>query len=59
MFLLRIETDNAAFHDDNEGRSEIARILRDAADRLENSSVHQWNLGDINGNSIGVAHLHP
>ena len=52
MFELKIETDNAAFDDENDGRDEIARILRDVATAL----VHGARTGvlhDTNGNRVG------
>ena len=60
MFTLRIETDNAAFgeqEDNSEGYSddavaEVARILRKCADKIENG-VDAGNLMDVNGNKVG------
>lgn len=53
-FIVRLEADNAAF--DEDPRYEIARILRDIADRVENGcelNLHQ-NARDINGNPVGT-----
>ena len=51
MFTLTIETDNAAFGD-GDGRAEVARILRDIADK-----VGVWQsygrCMDSNGNNVG------
>jgi hypothetical protein len=53
MFTLSIRTDNAAF--EPERGSEVARILRHLADRLEGCG-HYPNTGrvkDGNGNTVG------
>lgn len=52
MFTVTIATDNAAFDDDN-GRNECARILRELAGRLESGSETTGRLMDCNGNSVG------
>ena len=68
MFTLRIATDNAAFVDDtdataNDGEptaeccGEIARILRELADRLDSGERGSFPLFDYNGNRVGVATL--
>lgn len=49
---LTIETDNAAFDDGNRD-NEVARILREAADRIENGSQDDFGLYDFNGNKVG------
>lgn len=49
MFVLEIVTDNAAFEDKDQ---EIARILRNAADRIE-AGQSSGKLMDANGNSVG------
>lgn len=54
MFTLRIETDNEAFTDSP--KAEIARILRETADRLE-SGRYVNKLRDLNGNTVGSAEL--
>jgi hypothetical protein len=53
MFRLStIRTDNAAFQDGDDGAAEVARILRDIADRIENGS-REGSARDINGNNVG------
>lgn len=54
MFKLEIDTGNAAFDNDGEGdcHGEVARILRDLADKIEGGHGH-GNLHDINGNRVG------
>lgn len=57
MFRLTIQTDNAAFDDDNFSH-ELARILRQLAERAENLSPpadksYSEVVRDINGNRIG------
>jgi hypothetical protein len=53
-FSLAIDCDNAAFENP---RAEIARILRELADDLENSDYSMFRLSDINGNNVGRAKL--
>ena len=53
MLKVKINTENQAF--DQEGQ-EVARILRDLADRLENLDKLQecqLPLRDLNGNTVG------
>lgn len=53
-FKLWIHTDNASFEDESK-QYEIARILRDIANKVESSGVN-WNyktIFDSNGNDIG------
>lgn len=64
-FTIRIGTGNAAFElrDDNDrllrgiNGSEVARILRDAADRFDRPIVEPTEMDrilmDINGNAVG------
>lgn len=52
MFTLEIETDNAAFGDNNL-LIETARILRDAANKVEQGE-HPGTLRDVNGNKVGA-----
>ena len=58
MVTLTIETDNAAFEGSNIG-PEIARILRETADRIEDEHLGElWimcsmPIVDINGNVVG------
>ncbi len=56
--VIKIRTDNDAFEPDETG--EVARILRDAADRIETFALdrqpddnRQVTLYDINGNLVG------
>ena len=60
MLKLKIEVGNAAFHEDDEQKGdtaardrECARILRRAADEIENGS-DSLRLRDINGNLVGI-----
>lgn len=48
--IISIETVNAAF-DENEG-NELARILKEIAEKLENGSQPEL-IRDINGNKVG------
>lgn len=52
MFDLIIWTENAAFEDDLK-YSEVARILRETAERFEAGEDHSGQLFDINGNRVG------
>jgi hypothetical protein len=53
-FDLEISTLNAAFADGN-GFREIARLLRQAADKIESEGQTGWTgyIRDINGNRVG------
>ena len=54
-FIIRINIENAAFSDGNEG-AELARILRGLADRIENTGEAPRcfeNIRDVNGNTVG------
>lgn len=52
-FKLKIKTDNAAFAEDgNDGKNEVARILREIADKLEDGCDVGFPR-DINGNKVG------
>ena len=60
QFRLTINTDNAAFEGQYQGddhRFEVARILRDVADRLQRGEDFSFfeTLRDINGNDVGRA----
>lgn len=55
MLRLFIETHNAAFED--APASEIARILRDLADRIERNPEPYTVLRDINGNRVGECQI--
>ena len=57
-FELKIECDNAAFDPDH--GQEVARILRDAAAKLEQGYTPARSEGglvlrDFNGNKVGIA----
>ena len=49
-FVLKIEADNEAFQPDP--RVEVARLLRRAADKLEQGDM-AGTLRDFNGNTVG------
>lgn len=51
MFTMKFETDNAAF-DDGHYAAEVARILRNVADKVERG-VLMGRIADANGNGIG------
>ena len=52
-FKLTIKTDNAAFSEDEGGPNlEVARLLREAADKIENGG-DGGVLMDVNGNRVG------
>lgn len=53
MYTVTIKTDNAAFEDDM--GYEIARILRQLADRVERGEEGDIILRDVNGNRVGMA----
>lgn len=57
MFTLNFATDNAAFADGRE--AEIARILRELADKIADGDRDDMNLSifDANGNSVGSAYF--
>lgn len=53
MFTLKIKTGNAAFQDaGDDGKAEVARILREIADKLENGQEGGACM-DGNGNRVG------
>ncbi len=59
MFRLHINVDNDAFADGN-ASSEVARILRDVAGRLDSGTDDFGSyrtLRDLNGNDVGQARL--
>jgi hypothetical protein len=63
-FKVQFNCDNAAFGPDDDGymRDEIARILRDIADKVERKGLSGcWEtIRDLNGNDIGAfAYKHP
>ena len=49
-FTLNIDCENLAFEDDV--APELARLLREIADRIESGSM-AGNIRDINGNRVG------
>jgi hypothetical protein len=55
--IIRIATDNATFHED--GGAEVARILRELADRLAERGLRECAspLRDINGNTVGTVRI--
>lgn len=59
-FEVALSTNNAAFADDDLGY-ELARILRELADRIEDGGIagagSVIRLRDINGNRVGFAAL--
>jgi hypothetical protein len=59
LFVAEIECDNAAFEDNR--AAEVARILRELADRVVDSSPDTLNFGlrDFNGNLVGAAEFFP
>jgi hypothetical protein len=59
LFVAEIECDNAAFESNRPG--EVARILRELADKIADSSENTLNFGlrDINGNQVGAAEFFP
>mgnify|MGYP007100042967 CR=1 FL=1 len=62
-YTLTIDMDNAAFTDDgNDGQTELARILRDHADRIDRGQLPAGPtcvVRDLNGNDVGRAKIHP
>lgn len=57
MFEITIETDNAAFGEDEGGAGpEVARILREVADKVENGAAG-GRVFDFNGNGVGRFNL--
>ena len=56
-FHLNLACDNAAF-DDGNCSAEIARILRDVADQIEEGILGKArDIRDINGNTVGQFEL--
>jgi len=52
-FKITIKTDNAAF-EDNGMATEMGRILRDLADKIEQGELPPLKLRDSNGNAVGT-----
>lgn len=55
MFQIQFKTDNAAFEDSP--ASEVARILREVADKIEDGASFEGRVRDCNGNTIGSFEL--
>ena len=55
MIRIEINTDNAAFEGDD-GRAEVARILRNLADKIEQYHNPEV-LMDVNGNRCGTLEM--
>ena len=60
MFNMSFKTGNAAFHDPYEDgcnayakAEEVARILRNIADQIENGMRTEGSCMDYNGNKVG------
>lgn len=53
MFNLSLRTANAAF-EENSTHYEVARILREIADDIENSGKLHGSVMDYNGNKVGT-----
>lgn len=54
---VQIETDNAAFEDHPKGvNGEVARILRELADKIENGQEPE-SVRDINGAKVGTVEI--
>ena len=57
---IELDCSNAAFGEgDHEAGQEIARILREAAGRLETYGAHGLRLRDVNGNIVGGLDIEP
>jgi len=56
MFIVKFETENAAFDEPDKLR-EIARVLREVAEGIENNAVTSGKAYDYNGNKIGFFKL--
>lgn len=55
MFTLKIKTDNAAFQDCS--GVEVARLLRELADTVQEYERIAGNIMDYNGNTVGAYQL--
>lgn len=53
MFVLTIRDGGDAFHPDP--APEVARLLREAADKIERDGYDEFRLMDENGNQVGIA----
>lgn len=54
--IITIASDSEALTGENRS-GELMRILREQANRVENSVAGHWNIRDINGNHVGTMHL--
>ena len=52
LVQIEIKTDNAAF-DEPDTDTEVARILRELADKIESVGLDDMSLRDFNGNTVG------
>lgn len=50
-YTVSMDTNNAAFDEDKS--IEVARILRELADKIENNGFYSYLLRDYNGNPVG------
>ena len=55
-YQITIDLGHAAFAD-GEAPFEVARILKDLADHLENGGLSEKDLYDYNGNNVGEANI--
>lgn len=51
MFKMELDTSNDAFEGNN-GKAEMARILRETAERIESGALQDY-IRDVNGNRTG------
>ncbi len=59
VYRVQITVDNAAFGESREDRnSELARLLRELAQKLENGQGAGAQIRDINGQTVGAASLY-
>lgn len=56
MFRLEIDTENDAFYP---WTTEVARLLRLAAEDIENNGSTDGSFRDVNGNAVGVWSIDP
>jgi len=57
IFSLEMNITNAAFVDDS-GRTEVARILRDLAGKIDGGKDMKQRLVDANGNTVGASDVY-
>jgi hypothetical protein len=59
-FAVHIGTSNDAFSLEDNGSAEVARILRELADVIEEEQGSRgiYRLRDVNGNRVGYATFH-